>query len=238
MRPKQLILIPGLMCNAAVWSPLFPHLDLSVDQISVPDHGMASSLSQMAERILKDAPERFCLAGHSMGGRVALEIMRLAPERVERLALLDTGFTAREAGAKGQEEQTKRLALLQIAREHGVRAMAQQWSQGMVHPDRLSDTALMTAILDMFEEKTAEIFAAQINALLARPDASEVLQRIAVPTLVACGQQDSWATPAQHEALHALIPSAHMRLVAQAGHMAPMERPQETAAIINEWLAA
>lgn len=236
MSQLPLILVPGLMCDEAVWSPLYPHLDLPVSSIHVSDHGMSENLTDMATRLLADSPERFMLAGHSMGARVALEVMRLAPERVSRLALLDSGFAAREAGVKGEEEQAKRFALLHVARTESVRAMAQHWSQGMVHPQRLSDAPLMESIAAMLDRKTADVFAAQINALLARPDASAVLREVRVPTLVACGRQDSWAPPSQHEAMHALIPSAQLRFVEDAGHMAPMERPQETAALLNAWM--
>jgi pimeloyl-ACP methyl ester carboxylesterase len=163
-------------------------------------------------------------------------VLRLAPERVVRLALLDSGFAARDAGAKGEEEQAKRFALLHVARTQSVRAMAQQWSQGMVHPQRLADAPLMEAIVAMFERKSADVFAAQIKALLARSDASAVLRGIRIPTLVACGRQDSWAPPSQHEAMHALIASAQLRFVEDAGHMAPMERPQQTAALLNAWI--
>jgi pimeloyl-ACP methyl ester carboxylesterase len=236
MTPLPLILVPGLMCDEAVWSPLYPHLNLPPSAIQVPDHGMSESLTDMARRVLAGAPERFMLAGHSMGARVALEVLRLAPERVVRLALLDSGFAARDAGAKGEEEQAKRFALLHVARTQSVRAMAQQWSQGMVHPQRLADAPLMEAIVAMFERKSADVFAAQIKALLARSDASAVLRGIRIPTLVACGRQDSWAPPSQHEAMHALIASAQLRFVEDAGHMAPMERPQQTAALLNAWI--
>jgi pimeloyl-ACP methyl ester carboxylesterase len=232
-----LILVPGLMCNEAVWSPLYPHLQIAPSSIMVADHGLCDDLSDMAKRVLAQAPERFMLAGHSMGARVALEITRLAPERVDRLALLDTGYAAKESGPKGQEEKAKRFALLAIAREQGVRAMAAQWSLGMVHPQRLGDAVLMESILAMFECQSADVFAAQITALLARPDASDVLRQLSVPTLVACGRQDSWAPPSQHEAMHALIASAQLRFVEDAGHMAPMERPAETADLLNQWMA-
>lgn len=231
-----LILVPGLMCDEAVWSPLYPHLNLPRSALHVADHGLSEDLTDMAHRVLTDAPERFMLVGHSMGARVALEVMRLVPERVVRVALLDSGFAAREAGAKGEEEQTKRFALLHVARTQSVRAMAQQWSQGMVHPQRLTDATLMESIVAMFERKTADVFAAQINALLARPDASAVLREVRIPTLVACGRQDSWAPPSQHEAMHTLIPSAQLRFVDDAGHMAPMERPRETASLLNAWM--
>lgn len=232
----SLVLVPGLMCDEAVWEPLYPHLPDGV-ACHVADHGDADSLTLMARRLLEQAPPTFALAGHSMGARVALEVARLAPHRVERLALLDSGYLPLAAGAAGDQEVVKRRALLALARAQGVRAMATEWVRGMVHPDRLADTPLIEAILQMFERKTAHVFAAQIEALIARPDATPVLQALAMPTLVACGRQDSWANTAQHEAMHQLARGSVLEIIEDAGHMAPMERPRETAAVIGRWLS-
>ena len=166
-----LVLVPGLMCDSAVWLPLVPALQASrrVGSVVLVEHGDCDSLLGMAQRLLESAPARFALAGHSMGGRVALEVCRLAPERVSHLALLDTGHAPLAAGEAGQQEVHKRHALLQLARERGVRAMAAQWVQGMVHPERLADTVLIEQVLDMFERKGADDFERQIRALLASP---------------------------------------------------------------------
>jgi len=236
MAKMTLALLPGLMCDAAVWSPLYPHLGSTVSPW-VPDYGALDDLGAMADLVLQQVPsERFALAGHSMGGRVALEVVRKAPHRVTHLALMDTGYLARPAGAAGEQEAQKRHALLQIARTEGVRTMAQTWVQGMVHPARLQDAALMNAILRMFAKKSAEVFAGQIAALLARPDASDVLRTLSVPTLLQCGAQDSWASPAQHQSMQALAPHAVLDVVPHAGHMAPMERPQAVAQAWQDWL--
>ena len=185
----------------------------------------------MAERALAEAPPTFALAGHSMGGRVALEIVRRARERVSRLALLDTGFRPRPAGAAGEDEKARRLALLALARAEGMRAMAREWVRPMVHPDRLADIALIEAILDMLERRTPAEFAGQIEALLARPDATPLLPSIRCPTLVLCGRDDAWSTLAQHEEMAARIPGARLAVVERCGHMAPMERPREVGAM-------
>ena len=173
MPHEPLILVPGLMCDHAVWEPLMPALSPG-RHCTVVDHGNASSLVTMAQQLLDAAPARFALAGHSMGARVALEVVRLAPQRVSRVALLDTGYLPRAAGAAGEEEAAKRHALLKVAQEQGVRAMAQVWVQGMVHPDRLQDAPLIDAIVDMFARKSADTFERQICALLQRPDATDV----------------------------------------------------------------
>jgi pimeloyl-ACP methyl ester carboxylesterase len=190
----------------------------------------------MAVQLLKAAPSQFLIAGHSMGARVALEVVRLAPERVGGVALLDTGYLPKASGSAGEEEVGKRLKLLHKAQTEGVRAMAHEWVQGMVHPDRLADEALIERILSMFERKNAEIFAKQIHALIHRPDATQVLSSLRVPSLILCGQQDAWSPPSQHEAMHQLAPQAAFEVIAHAGHMAPMEMPSEVAAAITRWL--
>lgn len=225
------------MCDHAVWTPTWPHL-ARPRPLLVADHGEARSLSDMAERLLRDAPPVFALAGHSMGARVAVEVWRRAPQRVRGLALLDTGYLPRAEGEAGEEEARKRHALLAVARTQGVRAMAQTWVQGMVHPDRLRDAELIEAIVAMFERRDADVFEAQIEALLARPDARGALGGVRVPTLVLCGGQDSWAPLSQHEALHALVGHGELVVVDNAGHMAPMERPAAVAAALSTWLEA
>jgi pimeloyl-ACP methyl ester carboxylesterase len=236
MRALPLLLVPGLMCDHTVWDPLMPQLT-ALHPCQVVDHGQADTLTQMASQLLRDAPPQFCLAGHSMGARVGLEVMRLAPERVAGVALLDTGNWPLPAGQAGEAEVSKRMSLLQIAQNQGVREMAQTWAQGMVHPDRLRDAELMEAILQMFERKTADIFAKQLQALIHRPDGSDVLSRIAVPTLIGCGRQDAWSPPTQHEAMHQLAPHAKLDIYENAGHMAPMEQPQAVADSLLRWLA-
>jgi pimeloyl-ACP methyl ester carboxylesterase len=171
-----------------------------------------------------------------MGARVALEVLRIAPERVAGVALLDTGYLPKLLGAVGEEEVRKRMALLHIAQDKGVRAMALEWVQGMVHPNRLNDNELIERILVMFERKDATIFAHQLHALIHRPDASDVLSSLRVPTLILCGRQDFWSPPSQHEAMLQLAPHATLAVIEEAGHMAPMERPEAVAAEMLRWL--
>jgi pimeloyl-ACP methyl ester carboxylesterase len=219
-----------------VWDPLLPWLATN-RSCTVADHGDADSLTDMAERILNEAPEHMVLAGHSMGARVVLEALRLAPKRIRGVALLDTGYLPKPAGEAGLQEEQKRMALLQIAQAQGVRAMAREWVQGMVHPNRLQDAALIERILRMFSTKTADVFARQIRALLTRRDGTDVLRAISVPTLVLCGRQDSWSPVVQHEAMQALASGSTLSIIDDAGHMAPMEQPQAVAQAMLEWLA-
>jgi pimeloyl-ACP methyl ester carboxylesterase len=232
----NLLLLPGLLCDGAAWAPIFPYVERHAE-CRVADYASVTSLAAMAQRVLADAPSTFALAGHSMGGRVALEILRRAPERVSKLALLDTGFQPRAEGSAGDEEQSRRFALLALARAQGMRAMAREWVRPMVHPDRLDDAPLIDAVLDMFERRTPAEFAAQIQALLARPDATALLRSIACPTLVLCGRDDGWSTLRQHEEMAALIPGATLAVIDGCGHMAPMERPSDVGTVMAGWLA-
>ena len=193
--PAHLLLLPGLMCDEAFWQPLEHGLPGVACQVA--DYGEADSLRSMAEAALAVAPARFALAGHSMGGRVALEIVRMAPSRVQQLILMDTGYLPRSDGPSGDAERAGRVALIRLANDSGVRAMCQEWVKGMVHPDRLVDAALIESIVAMFSRKDAVRFASQQNALLARPDASTVLADLGLPCLIVCGRQDKWATVAQ-----------------------------------------
>ena len=237
MSQAPLLLVPGLMCDHASWAPMLPYLNPHIAHTTI-DHGDADSLVAMAERILENAPAVFDLAGHSMGGRVALEVMRLAPRRVRRLALLGTGYRAKESGEAGAEELRKRQVLLDIARTQGVRAMAAEWVKPMVAPSRLSDPIFVEQIIAMICRKSEDIFKRQIKALIERPDASDVLSQVQIPTLVMAGAFDSWATPAQHQEIANHIPAKpEVAVIAPSGHMMMMEEPQLVAQQLNQWLA-
>ena len=238
---NHLLLLPGLMCDDAFWQPLTASTAAQAAGVvcQVVDYGDADTITAMAQRALAVAPPKFVLAGHSMGGRVALELVRLAPQRVQKLILMDTGYLPLAAGEAGAKEHAGRLALLDVAKTQGVRAMCAEWVTGMVHPQRVGDVALINPIIDMFARKSAERFALQLSALLTRPDASPVLVELvrhSFPTLLLCGRQDAWASPVQHVAMQRLAPSAQLRVIEDAGHMVLMERPQETAQALLQFL--
>ncbi len=235
MARATVVFLPGLLCDHTVWEQQIAVLSQGHDCL-VADYGSADSLTAMATSVLESAPGTFSLAGHSMGGRVALEVMRMAPQRVSRLALLDTGYEARPEGEAGEPEACKRYRLLDIALSQGMRAMGREWIQGMVHPERLQDAPLMESILAMIERKTPGIFAAQIRALLRRPAAEAVLRAIACPTLVLCGRQDSWSPLARHELMTAMIPGARLMAVEDSGHMVSLERPEAVTTALHGWL--
>ena len=236
MTPPVLLLLPGLLCDEANWAR--QRADLAgVADCRVPVYRTLDSLEAMAEQVLAVAPPgRFALAGHSMGGRVALEVLRRAPGRVERLALLDTGFQALAAGEGGEKERAGRHQLLALARSEGMRTMGAQWARGMVHPTRIG-TPVFEAILQMIERHTPDMFAAQIKALLARPDASALLPQIHCPTLLLCGRDDLWSPLARHEEMQRQIAGARLEVIDRCGHMATMEQPQAVSQALAQWLA-
>lgn len=235
MSEPALILIPGLLCDESVWSHQAAALAGLAD-IRISDHGLLDSLGTMAERVIDHAPARFALAGHSMGGRVALEVLRRARERVTALALLDTGYQPRPAGQAGEQEAAERLRLLHKARTEDMRAMGWDWMQQMVHPDRLTDRPLVGQILDMISRRTPEQFEAQIRALLNRPDAGPLLPQIKCPTLILCGAQDAWAPVERHQSMAAVIPGSSLTVVPDCGHMSTLERPEAVSDALREWL--
>lgn len=229
-----LYLLPGLLCDETVWRHQMEHL-AGIAEVRVPDYRDCDSLVAMADRVLDDAPQRFAVAGHSMGGRVALELMRKAAGRVSHLALLDTA-----TGPTQDSEYPKRLGWVDLARTRGMPALTDAWLPPMVHPDRLGDAALMQSLRDMVEAYTPEQFAGEIQALLERPDATPVLASVTCPTLVLCGRQDAWSTLAIHEKIMAGLVNAKVRLevIEDCGHFAPVERPQAVTAALRRWLAS
>ena len=235
---STVVLIPGLMCDQAVWEPVLPHFRPQGASVVLADHGLADNLTQMAQQVLDQTAGPLALVGHSMGGRIALEALRLAPQRIDKILVMSSGHTPRAAGALGEKERAKRQALLDLARQQGVGAMAREWVQGMVAPHRLSDTALLDRIVAMFERKTVAHFEAQIRALLERPDASGVLQTATQEVWLACSEFDSWAPVSQHQAMAEMTPRAQLRVLAGLGHMISMEDPAAVGALLQSWWAS
>jgi pimeloyl-ACP methyl ester carboxylesterase len=236
-RPPHLLLLPGLACDADVWQDQVRTFS-KITKVVVADYGLSDSIEKMAAVALQAAPERFVIAGHSMGGRVAFEIARSAPERLAGLALLDTAYRAFAGGEAGERETATRSALLEVAQTKGMRAMAEYWMKGIIHPDRLTDKVLTGAIVEMMGRNSPEIFAAQIKALLGRPDATPALPAIRCPTLVLCGREDTWSPLALHDEMVAMIPGSKLAVIEHCGHMAPMERPEAVTAAMAGWFAA
>ena len=231
---RLLVLVPGLLCDAMVWADQARGLS-DLAEIHVAENGPHESIGAMADAIVAEAPERFAIAGHSMGGRVALEVIRRVPERVTGLALLDTGYEPLAGAEQGEKEAETRRRMVQKAHELGMRALGIAWVQGMVLSSRLTDRTLVPPIIEMIERRSAEYYAAQTRALLSRPDATDVLAGIRCPTLVLCGREDGWSPLERHRRLASLIPGSRLAVIEHCGHMSTMERPAAVTAELRRW---
>ena len=230
MRPT-LYLLSGLLCDARVWAHQQANLSDLVD-IQIPDFRQTDSLDAMAEVVLRDAQDKFYLAGHSMGGRAAMQVLHRAPERLIKLALLDTGIHPASPG-----ESEKRQFLLDLARDEGMAAVARTWAPPMVHPDRHADTGLMQDIYEMVEGYSPGEFNNQVRALLGRPDAEPFLASAPADTLVLCGREDAWSPPEQHEAIASALPDhPAVTIIEHSGHMSTMEQPEAVTEAMRDWL--
>jgi pimeloyl-ACP methyl ester carboxylesterase len=227
------LLLPGLICDARIWAPQAEALRANgYEVLAIQGYGEADTLGAMADLVLQKSPDRFALAGHSMGGRVALEVFRRAPERVERLALISTGVHL----PRSEKEAEGRFELLSRGVEQGMDALIDAWLPPMVwEPNRLLP-GLMDDLTQMCADMGIDTYERQIRALLARPEVESLLPTIKCPTLVATGQHDEWAPPAQHEAIAKAIAGARLEIVAGAGHMVPVERPQAMTDALASWL--
>jgi pimeloyl-ACP methyl ester carboxylesterase len=227
---QPLLLLSGLLCDETVWADI-PERLADIADVRVLSFGGFTSIAAMAERVLAVAPERFALAGHSMGGRVALEAVRSARSRVVGLALLNTGVHTVRDG-----EPQSRGRLLKLAYEKGMSALAAEWLPPMMAGGARS-AELMPRLAAMIERSTPDAYAGQVNAMLNRPDALPVLPTIDVPTLLLSGSEDTWSPVSQHETMRRRIPHATLFEIHGAGHMAPFERPDAVAVALREWLA-
>lgn len=230
------LLLPGLICDYAVWTSQEEALNAENIATQVVDFGDLNRLHHMATHALASAPDKFILIGHSMGGRVALEVARQAPERIKALILMDTGYLPLAKGDKGQQEVDSRLALVEKAKNQGMREMGEEWMQGMVLPAHLKNEALCNDILDMIERKTDTQFAAQQSALINRQDATDVLKNLNCPTCFICGDQDAWSPLDRHYEMAKLVPGSNVFSIKNSGHMSTIEQPQRVNEVILSWL--
>ncbi|MHA1153642.1 MAG: alpha/beta fold hydrolase [Alphaproteobacteria bacterium] len=225
-----LALLPGLLTDRALWAHQIEALaDLAESRVA--DFTTQDTIAGMAHSVLAMMPECFALAGLSMGGYVAMEVMRQAPERVGLLALLDT--KARLDTPAGTEN---RKAFMEEARTGAFKGVTRRALEMYVHPDRVEDPGLADAVLAMAARIGREVFLSQQAAILGRPDSLPGLSKIACPTLVLCGRQDG-PTPVEcHEEIAAAIPGAKLTVIEDCGHLTTMERPVEVGAALREWL--
>jgi len=228
-----LVLVPGLLCDALLWQPQIAALGAAAD-CWVGDHTRSETMREVAADVLAAAPfERFALAGLSMGGYVAMEMIRQAPERVTHLALLDTA-----ARADGDEQRAKRQAFIELADRGRFMGVTDQLLPMLVHKARLQDAALVATVKTMARNVGKAAFVRQERAIMSRVDSRPHLPAIDVPTLVLCGREDSLTPPDRHEEIASLVSGARLVVIDDCGHLSTLERPEAVVAAMERWLAA
>ena len=229
-RKTPLVLLPGLLLDEGLWARQIADLD-DVADITVGDLTRGESMRELACSLLDRAPRRFALAGLSMGGYVALEVMRLAPERVARLALLATS-----ARADTPAQTARRKDWLGLAERGRFKGVTPRMLADFLHPDGLDDDSVTGPILRMTGSLGRDVFLRQTRAVMARPDSRAGLANIACPTLVVCGRDDRATPPELAFEIAAAIPGADLVVLGRCGHLAPLERPVEVSSYLRAWL--
>ena len=233
MTAKQhLVLVPGLLCAKGLWAAQLESLG-DVADMTVANHTRHNTMEKIAKSILDDAPERFALAGLSMGGYIAYEIVRQAPRRVTRLALLDTG-----SRADAPERAEGRRKLIELAEREGTRKAQEALLPVLIHKPRLTDKPLVEAVLGMADEIDAAAFKRQQEAIMTRPDNRPLLPSIKCPTLVLVGREDALTPVELSREIAGGIPGARLEIVPDCGHLSTMERPEPVNRALRAWLAA
>ena len=231
MKRTPLIFIPGLLCDHALWE----HQASSLAPVAVchitDKHMQHASIEQIADAIVADAPPRFALAGLSMGGYIALEIIRKYGARVERLALIDTS-----ARADTQAQTERRQRLIVLCRQGKFADVNALLFSVLVHPDRLHDEKLKRQIVDMANRMGPEIFIRQQRAIMGRRGQLPNLAGIECPSLVVCGAQDQITPPECSREMADRIPGSKLVVLKDCGHMSTMEQPEKVSAILSDWI--
>jgi len=225
-----LLLVPGLTCSARLWGPQIEAL-WRFGPVMVADHRRDDSVEAIARRILQDAPPRFALAGLSMGGYIAFAMLRQAPERIVKLALLDTS-----ARPDMPEQTAGREIQIAMAQSGRFAELPEQSIERYLHPDHQSDPVLTDLVRRMAEDIGAEAFVRQMRAIMGRPDSRPLLGAIRCPTLVLVGDGDVATPPEVAREIAAGIAGSTLVVVPQCGHLSTLERPQEVNAALSDWL--
>jgi len=233
MKKIPLILIPGLLCDHALWEHQAASLARVAECIFTDKHMQFESIEQIANAVVADAPPRFALAGLSMGGYVALEISRKHGERVERLALADTS-----ARADTVEQTERRERLIALCHQGKFADVNELLFSVLVQPGRLNDEELKRRIVDMAERIGPEVFIRQQKAIMGRRDQLPNLADIECPSLVVCGEQDQITPLECSQEMAAKIEKSELAVIADCGHMSTMEQPERTSAILLDWIMA
>ncbi len=230
MTTKQsLIMVPGLVCDGAVWAHQRAGLADVADCI-VPDVVRPDTMQAMAVEVLAAAPEKFAIAGFSMGGYVALEVLRQAPHRVTRLALIDSG-----ARADSPEQTVNREAAIANCQAGRFSAAIENMLPVLLHPTRLTEP-LADQVRAMAARVGSECFVRRLLALMSRTDARDLLRAANIPVRIICGREDRLTPLARSQEIAEITLDARLSIVEDCGHMPLLERPQAATALMRDWM--
>jgi len=226
-----LVLVPGLLCSARLYAPQIAAL-WPLGSITVADHRRDGEMTAIAARILADAPPRFALAGLSMGGYIAFAMLRLAPDRIAKLALLDT--SARPDTAEQSAAREKFIAMAEAGK---LGEVVDALTPRFLHRSHRNNETLKRVVRDMATDTGPEAFVRQQNAIMSRPDSRPLLASIRCPTLVLVGDGDELTPPELAKEICAGISGARLVVVPECGHLSTIEKPDAVNAALAEWLA-
>lgn len=229
MSPDPLVFLPGFMCDARLfWHQM---LEFSAERSVIVARLRGATIEEMAAQVLTEAPPRFALVGHWLGGLVAMEILRRAPERVAQIALIDVSPSSETPQMAGLREQ--RIARARAGRLDEV--MLDEIPPENFSPDSTEAQAMM---LQMAQDLGVDTFAMQSRALMRRPDQQRALRSTKVRAMLIAGEFDKICPPRRHEFLAELMPHADFRLILSAGHLSPLEQPEKVTMALRDWLAS
>ena len=223
-------MVPGMMCDERIFSPQIEALSQNLE-VTIADISNFSSVRELASDVLKKAPKKFSLLGHSMGGIVAMEIYSQEPNRIEKLILMDTNPKAELDEVKLKREPQIREVnngkLLEVMRDE-------------MKPNYLAEsenkTSVLNVCMDMALNLGPDVFINQSRALQSRLDQQNTIQSIKIPVLILCGSEDKLCPVERHEMMHNMISDSDLKIINNAGHMPTLEQPRETTEVIKEWL--
>jgi pimeloyl-ACP methyl ester carboxylesterase len=225
-----ILLVPGLAGSPRIYAPIIPAL-WRFGPVTVANHIRDDNIGVIARRILAEAPPRFALAGHSMGGYIAFEIMRQAPQRVAKLALINT-----QARPDTPEATARRRAQIAAVEAGGFGNSIEALYAGFVHPSRLNEDALRTLVREIAHDVGPDAFVRQLTAIMGRPDSRPTLAFIRCPTLILTGDEDNTIPNSLSTEMANGIHGAKLTVISHCGHLPPVEQPQATADALVEWL--
>jgi len=227
-----LLLIPGMMCDARLFQPQI--VEFSAERaVQIASISKCETIEQMAQQALDSAPAHFALAGLSMGAMVAMEMLHRAPDRITRVAFMDTN----------SQSETPAIAAMREPQIVGVMAgRLAEVMRDVMRPEYLADGPMRQEILGLMQDMAMALgegeFVRQSRALQRRPDQQKTLRKIRIPALVLCGAEDKLTLPRRHEFMSELIPYATLRIIEGAGHVPTLEAPEATNAALRDWLNA